>query len=102
MLAACCLHFSSLSAVFVLVAGALLEGFVYPVNLGRRVAGVVVTWPSGVGCGQGGGVSDSPFPQRPTQQAGQRLHHLDGNRPAGAPPLLLLPAYLIAMLQAGT
>ena len=35
MLVACCLHFSSLSAVFVLVAGALAEGLVFPFNLGR-------------------------------------------------------------------
>ena len=35
VLVACCLHFSSLSAVFVLVAGALAEGFVFPFNLGR-------------------------------------------------------------------
>jgi hypothetical protein len=36
VLVACCLHFSSsLSAVFVLVAGAIAEGFVVPFNLGR-------------------------------------------------------------------
>lgn len=35
VLVACCLHFSSLSAVFVLVAGALVEGVVFPFNLGR-------------------------------------------------------------------
>lgn len=35
VLVACCLHFSSLSAVFVLVAGALVEGLVFPFNLGR-------------------------------------------------------------------
>lgn len=35
VLVACCLHFSSLSAVFVLVAGALAEGLVFPFNLGR-------------------------------------------------------------------
>jgi hypothetical protein len=35
VLVACCLHFGSLSAVFVLVAGALAEGLVFPFNLGR-------------------------------------------------------------------
>ena len=35
VLAACCLHFSALSAVLVLVAGALAEGVVFPLNLGR-------------------------------------------------------------------
>lgn len=39
VLVACCLHFSSLSAVFVLVAGALFEGLVFPLNLGRWVGG---------------------------------------------------------------
>lgn len=36
VLAACCLHYTSLSAVFVLLAGALIEGgAIFPFNLGR-------------------------------------------------------------------
>ena len=37
VLVACCLHWSSLSAVLVLLAGALAEAAVFPINLGRWV-----------------------------------------------------------------